>query len=172
MAAAEVDLGRVISRRTLLVYCESSRQASELIGAAFDFAGGGSRVVALAVTFVPPSLPLHGLPSHMDDRSQAILLRAGDIARRRGSGIETRLQRGRDAASVIVREARRLEASAIFLALEEPRFGWLRPMLPRPARQVIRLAPCPVFLVHFPFGSGRETSGVMTEVERLVGRPS
>jgi nucleotide-binding universal stress UspA family protein len=158
------------SLRTLLVHHDGSSDADDLIRLAFSAVAPGGRIVALAVTRVPPSLPLQGLPPEMDEPGRAALRRAWDVAWRSGREIELLLRRGRDLARVIVLEACRMDADAIVLALEPPRFPWLPLGLSRTARQVLRQAPCPVFLGYFPASGPLDSSRAIAEAERLLTR--
>jgi nucleotide-binding universal stress UspA family protein len=135
----------------------------------------GGRVVAVAVTLVPPSLPLADLPPTFDQTGNHALARAKEISSRellRDGEIETRLTRAYDTARAIVSEAAYIGADAIFLALDRPRFSWLPLRLSSTARRVMKQAPCPVFLGYFPHQGALEASTASAEAERLLRHAS
>lgn len=154
---------------TVLVHHNGSPRADDLLHTACDLVGPDARVVALAVTPVPPSLPLDGLPLHVDRRAREALRRAEAVAARYGYRIETQLRRGRDLAKVIVLEASWIDADAIFLTLDPPRFRWLPAMLSGTVHDVLHHAPCPVFVGHIPGAGTPEASAVIAEAERVLG---
>jgi len=158
--------------RTLLVALDDGARSDDLIRLACDLAGVEGRVIALAVTPVHPSLPLLGLPAVIDQRARDALRRAQDLARCHGYVIETRMRRGRSVARVIVLQAHCVEADAILLGLASPRFSWLAPRLSRTARDVLREAPCPVLLEHYPDGDTLRASEAVAEAERVLGHAS
>ena len=154
--------------RTVLVHHDGSPRADYLVQSARDVAGSGARVVVLAVTCVPESLPLRGLPPEVDQRARNILRWAREIASRQGYNIETQVRRGRNLAKAIVAEALMIDADAIFMAIDPPRFAWLRPRLSGTARDVLRYTPCPVIIGYFPKAEALDASAAVAEVERLV----
>jgi hypothetical protein len=83
---------------------------------ACDLTGVEDRIVALAVTPVPPSLPLIGLPAVIDQRARDALRQAQDLAWCHGYEIETRLRRGRNVGKVIVLEAEQVLSQASWRA--------------------------------------------------------
>jgi len=117
---------------------------------------------------------LLGLPAVIDQRARDALRRAQELAWCHGYVIETRMRRGRSVARVIVLQAHCVEADAILLGLASPRFSWLAPRLSRTARDVLREAPCPVLLEHYPDGDTLRASEAVAEAERVLlaaGRP-
>lgn len=156
------------SLHKILVHHDDSACADGLVRMACDLVGYGGRVVALAVTCVPPSLPLYGLSPDLDIEARDALRRARDVAEADGYGIETRLRHGRDIADVVLREAEDVQADAIFLTLRRPRFRWVPWSLPRWVTAVLREAARPVFLAYYPSGRGEEKRAVV-EAERVLG---
>jgi hypothetical protein len=157
--------------RTMLVYHDGSWRGDSLIRLACELMGPHSRIVALAVTLVPLTLPLDGLPTEVDQQARSALWRARDIARHGDRSIEICLRRDRDLASAIVLEAQRAKADVILLAMDRPRFPWLLPRLPRMVRDVLRRAPCPTLIGYFPPTSPPEASRVVAEVEQFLSMP-
>lgn len=159
--------------RTVLVYHDGSSSADGVVRSACNLVESGGRVSVLAVTCVPRSLPLQNLPAQVDDKAQKALRQARDAARGvSGRDIETQIRRGREAARLIVMEARRIDADAIFLTLDRPRFSWATPRLTRTACDVLRHAPCPVFLGYFPQGELLDASHALAEAEDVLRHAS
>ncbi len=67
--------------------------------------GADGRVVVLAVTRVPSSLPQRALPAEFDAAANDALDRAEQVAHLQGMTVEGRLMRARDVAEAIVAEA-------------------------------------------------------------------
>lgn len=105
-----------------------------------------SRVVAVYVTRVPPSLPLLADIERLDRPGHAALRGACEVAARSGVDLNASLVRSRDVATGILTEARQVGADAIFMALNPRRRPWLRLLLARTARKVMRRAQCPVHI--------------------------
>ena len=154
--------------RTVLVHHDGSPRADYLVKSARDVAGSGARVVVLAVTCVPASLPLRGLPPEVDQRAHNSLRWAREVALRHGFQIETKYRRARDLARAIIIEAQMVDADAIFMTVDPPRFAWLRPRLSGTARDVLRYTPCPVIIGYFPKAAALDASAAVAEVERIV----
>jgi nucleotide-binding universal stress UspA family protein len=108
--------------------------------------GREGRVIVVAMTHVPPSLPLDPLPGWMDADANAALDRADAIAASLGVAVETVLTRVRQAADAIVGEARVHLVDAVFL----PRWSWRHPLrrlrAMRVAHAVVQQMSCAVLL--------------------------
>ncbi len=135
--------------RTILIPYDGSEQADDLLHLACHDVGTEGRVVALYVTRVPPSLPLDGLPAHMDAAGNDALDRAERVTRRYDGLVETRLTRARRVASAVVGEARETGADAIYLPLASGGI-WRRWRGAQVAWAVVRHAPCRVLLCYTP----------------------
>ncbi len=134
---------------TILIPYDGSEQADDLLHLACHDVGTEGRVVALYVTRVPPSLPLDGLPPHMDAAGNDALDRAERVTRRYDGILETHLVRARREADAIVGEAGAIAADAIFLPLARGSV-WRRWRRARVAWEVVRRAPCRVLLCYTP----------------------
>ncbi len=131
--------------------------------------GTGGRVVVLAVTPAPSSLPLRALPAEFDAAADEALDRTEDVARLQGIPIEGRLMRARDVAEAIVAEAREIGADAIYMALCHHRHPWGKRQLWRTGRAVERHAPCRVVLDSSREAGAQDAAAVLSlETYRAV----
>lgn len=160
-----------MSLHCLLVPYDGSAHADAALRLALDVTGAGQgRVIALAVTWVPRSLPLDPLPSSFDRLENDALDRAEAAASCLGRAIETRLTRARDMAQAIVRAADDVEADAIVLATAPEPYLWQRWQHARIVRAVRRQAHCLVLVGSRPSGGALDTKTAVAAAERLVAR--
>ncbi|HLW78703.1 MAG TPA: universal stress protein [Terriglobia bacterium] len=113
-------------------------------------------VTALHVLEVGPGLPLDAAPGVLDRGGNAILARAREVAAGKfGQQIATRLVRGREAGTSIVREAVDQRAALVVLGYHE-KTGLSNLLLGSTVEFVVRHAPCRVIVQVQP-PSGRES---------------
>lgn len=129
----------------VLVSCRPGEPDEAALRLACSLASVGMQVEALAVTVVPPTLPMLGLPAEIDQGAMLALDAARCFAKVRGTAIETRLRRGRDATRVLLQEAYDSQTDLLLLPLRPRRFRFL-PRLGRAEHEVLRHASCPVLL--------------------------
>jgi nucleotide-binding universal stress UspA family protein len=156
-------------RETVLVYHDGYPVSDGLVPVAQELAGPAGRVIVLALTVVPDSLPLQDLPDDVDEPALNALESARAAALGSPPEIESRITRGRNPAKMVVAEALDVDATIILLAEPHPRFSWLPHKLSRIARDALPMAPCPVFIVHLP-DEGVRNGGVPPQPGRVPER--
>lgn len=131
---------------TILVPYDGSEPADAMLRLACRTAGREGRVIVMAMTRIPASLPLDPLPCWFDAEGNAALDRAEAVAGSLGVPIETQLLRVRYTIDAIVDEARIQEVDAVFLPLWSWRHPPRRIRAIRAARVLVRQLSCAVLL--------------------------
>lgn len=139
----------------ILVPYDGSEPADALLRLACHTIDPGGRVLVLAMTRVPASLPLDPLPCWFDTEGNAALDRAEAVAGNLGVPIETWLLRIRHPVAAIVDEARIQEVDAVFLPLWAWRYPLRRFRASRTARALARQLSCAVLLGNWMPGTGQ-----------------
>jgi nucleotide-binding universal stress UspA family protein len=154
--------------KRILVPTDFSEPAQEALKTAIEFAGHFSAQLLLVHVVPPVPVPYQPLVSpapafditayleELTKVSKETLQKHAD--QRVPQGIERTLSvSAGDPAYEILRLSQELEAELIVIATHG-RGGWQRFLFGSVAEKVVRLAPCPVLVVHAPQGEGKKTA--------------
>jgi nucleotide-binding universal stress UspA family protein len=153
----------------ILVPYDGRLESQRVLDAACGVASAGGAVVeALNVKRIPQSLPLRKLPQWLTDEAEAALDTAREIGSSKGVPMETHVCFTYDVGAAVVREANRLRPQAIFLPLNWPHANWFPRLLPAALRDIMRNAPCPVYMGYFPNSLSVSPQAAVAEAERVL----
>lgn len=153
----------------LLVMYDGSPSGDESIRLACAFAKSeGRRVEVMAVAIVPPALPLVGLPVSFAERKRLQLAYACELVQLWGVTIDTRVVHAYETLQGVLNECDRIRPVALFLGTDSSPGRWFPRRLPTFVRQVMRHAPCPVYIAHAPHSRVPSATHVLAEAERVL----
>jgi len=153
----------------VLVPYDGRLESQRVLDAACDVAAAsGAGVEAFNAKRIPQSLPLRSLPQWLTDEAEAALDLAREIGSSKGVPIDTQVCFTYDVGAAVVREANRIQPLAIFLPLNWPHQNWFPRLPPAALRDIMRNAPCPVYMGYFPRGLIVSAEGAVAEAERVL----
>lgn len=146
---------RIAYRRVLVPVTDKPESLKALDVACRLAAERHASVTAVTVIEVPGSLPIDAHMLEEEDDAHRLLDQAEAVGDSYGVTVAPGILRAREAATVIVEQAKAIDAEIVVIAARKLRRGSHSPVFGRTVRDVLKKAPCRVMIVSVPPDGGQ-----------------